>query len=323
MSGNTARKLLEHRNRVNINSQLVLNKELIRPNEKIVYLDDDCLTQEAFIPNIGTLALLIEDFDKNALRSYLKEVSDDKLTNIELLELLFKRLMIDTEVCSQLRLLKKLRNISFPYHNVPTREFVRVLKSLGMNTPFDWNRIWKHCVDIYSNSLLEISSNFELYNQKISYAKRLNDITPKGYGEEAQFIYLNDFLYKYRILVPLDYKYKMDFLVDNITAGVVAYDKGLNSINYALKKYVIPFKKKFTEHSEDWYFVKQRPFLNNEIFANYEIVVHRDSTIIRDEAEFQKYFRYVYASVAAYRFRVSPDWLIKHYWKSKWLTDEK
>jgi hypothetical protein len=131
---------------------------------------------------------------------------------------------------------------------------------------------------------------------------------------------LNDYLYKYRLLVPLKDE-GFQLLYDYLTAAVIAYDKNLKSIDYALRKYVEPLKDKFREHKEDLFFIKKRRYIINEQLKTYGIMVSRDDIGINDDKEFQKYFRYLWAAFAAYQMGMSPDWIIKGYWGSSYLTN--
>lgn len=320
MSGNIARKLVDLRNRVNFDFTLVHNQEIIRQNEKIAYLDKEVLTFESFVINIGTLALLIEDFDKKVIKSCLRGNHDNKLTNIDLLEKLLEKDDLDGKrICKNLRSLKRIRNNSFPFHRTPTGNLLKALKEIDVKSPYDWNNIWKQCLNVYANALAVLADQLEEYNTKTEYQQRIENQIPKALEKGAQVVYFNDFLYKYRLLLPLDFKHKKDYLVDYLTAAVISYERNLKSIDYALRKYVLPFKKKFTEHKEDWDFVKKRVYLNNGLLVSNKIILQREKTLFKDDKEYTKYYRYIYAVIVAYQMDVTPDWLIKNYWGKGWF----
>jgi hypothetical protein len=50
-------------------------------------------------------------------------------------------------------------------------------------------------------------------------------------------------------------------------------------------------------------------------------MVPRNDIGIEEDQEFQKYFRYIWASFVAYQMDVLPDWLIKGYWGQSYLSE--
>ena len=325
MSETVRDRLIELRKRVNFNFSInfgscSLKKHLIRDNDKIGKLVESCPTEKEFSNQIGTLAILVEDLDVSVLRLCLKKKYEDK-GSFDLLEkFLEENNLRKGNIVKNLRYIKSLRNKAPTYHRGTSNEFLQLLRKLNFKSQFDWNDVWKTCHNLYENSLYELSNRLEEYNIRVEYPREIDEERMKLKKRE-NIIYLNDILYKYRVLVPTDYKYKMKTLVDYLTAAIIAYDKNLKSINYALRKYVIPLKDKFTEHAEDIYFLKKRRFIRNEFIRQYKIFLFRDDIGIKDEEEFQRYFKHVYASVVAYHSSMTPDWLIRHYWGSSWLDD--
>ena len=223
-------------------------------------------------------------------------------------------------IIKNLRYIKRIRSTIFPIHRGTSIKFLKLMADLNFKSPFDWSKIWKTCLSFYINSLAELSQQLDEYNTRLKYEEKIEKRIMKAEKHES-VTYLNDVLYKYRVLVPSDYKYRMETLVDYITAAVIAYDKNLKSINYALRKYVIPLKDKFREHTEDPYFIKKRRFSANYVLRKYHIRLSRDDVGIKDDKEFLRYFKHVYASVIAYQMGITPDWLIGHYWGSDWLGE--
>lgn len=316
-----ARKVVKLRELVNFNFLVGFKKALITENERgIASLEENCLTDEDFVVQIGTLATLVDDFDEGVLRSCLKEKYECS-GSVNLLEKFLKENNLQKgNIIKNLRYIKRIRSTKFPIHRGASGELLRLMRKLSFKPPFDWNKVWKACLTMYINSLAELSDQLDEYNTRVKYQREIEEERMKKSEKHENVIYLNDILYKYRVLVPIDYKYKMKTLVDYLTAAIITYDKNLKSINYALRKYVIPFKDKFREHTEDIYFIKKRRFLNNEFLRRYGILLFRDDVGIKDDKEFQRYFRYVYAAVVAYQMGITPDWLIRHYWGSSWLA---
>lgn len=323
MPEKTAKKVSRLRELVNSYFYLGFKKKLVKENERgIANLEDDCSTYDGFVVLIGTLATLVDDFDESVLRLCLKEKYEGK-GSVNLLEKFLEENNLQKgNIIKNFRYIKRIRSTVFPIHRGTSSELIQLMRKLNFKPPFDWSNIWKECVNMYVNSLADLSDRLDEYNFRIEYRKEIEEEIIKKSEERGSVIYLNDFLYKYRVLVPTNYKYKMKTLVDYLTASIVAYDRKLKSINYALRKYVIPLKNKFREHTEDVYFVKKRRLLFNEFLERYGIILSRDDIGIESDKEFQRYFRYVYASVIAYQMGITPDWLISHYWGSSWF-DEK
>ena len=322
MSKTIARKVSRLRELANFNFSLSFKKKLIRQNERgIAELEENCLTEKDFVVQIGTLATLVDDFDEGVLRSCLKEKYKCS-GSINLLEKFLKENNLKKgNIIENFRYIKRIRSTIFPIHRGTSIEFLKLMNELNFKSPFDWNNVWKACLTFYINSLAELSDQLDEYNIRLKYEEEIEKQIIKKAEKHESVTYLNDILYKYRVLVPIDYKYKMEMLVDYLTAAIIAYDKNLKSINYALRKYVIPLKEKFREHAEDVHFVMKRRFLSNDVLRLYGITLSRDDIEIKDEKEFQKYFKYVYASVIAYQMGITPDWLISHYWGSAWLGE--
>ena len=306
-----------------VNSQFYLgfNEKLIRENERgVTTLEEDCLTEDGFVFLIGTLATLVDDFDGAVLRSCLKgEYANEGSVNL-LEKFLEENNLKKGNIINNLRKVKKIRNTVFPFHRGTSRKFVNLMRELSFEPPFELSAIWEKCLDMYLNSLDEFLAQLNEYNFRIEYRKEIREEIAKSAKDES-VIYLNDFLYKYRVLVPTKYKYEMETLVDYLTAAIIAYDRKLKSIDYALRKYVIPLKDKFREHVEDIYFIKKRRFTSfkNELFRGYGIILSRDDIGIEDDKDFDRYVRYVYASLVAYHAGMKPDSLIRYYWGSSWL----
>lgn len=324
MAEKIARKVSKLRERVNFYFQLGFKKRLIKENERgIAELEENCLTDKDFIVQIGTLATLVDDFDEGTLHSCLKEKYEPS-GSLDLLEkFLEENALQKGKIIENLRYIKRIRNTLFPIHRGTSSKFFTLMRELDFKPPLDWNNVWKACLAMYTDSLAELSKRLDEYNFRIEYQKEIEEQRIKKSERHEGVIYLNDILYKYRVLVPVDFKYKMEMLVDYLTAAIIAYDKNLKSMNYALKKYVIPLKDKFREHAEDVYFVKKRRILQHDFLQGYGIILSRDDIGIRDEKEFQRYFRHVYASVLAYHMGVTPDWFISYYasavWGTSWL----
>jgi hypothetical protein len=316
-----AKKVSQLREIVNTYFCIGFKKKLINANERgIAALDEDCFTDDGFAVLIGTLATLVDDFDVDVLRSCLKEKYDGG-GSINLLEKFLEENNLQKgNVIENLRYIKGIRNTVFPIHRGTSSKFLRLMRKLDFKPPFNWSEVWKKCVNMYVNCLAELSDRLDEYNSRIEYRKGEKEIITKS-GRKGSLIYLNDFLYKYRVLVPIEHKHEMETLVNYLTAAVIAYDRKLKSINYALRKYVIPLKDKFTEHAEDIHFVKRRRFLFNDLLKRYGIILSRDDIGIRDDKEFYRYFRYLYAAVVAYQMDITPDWLINNYWGSSWLPE--
>ena len=306
-----------------VNSQFYLGfkKKLIKESERAVAtLEEDCLTDDNFAVLIGTLATLVDDFDEAVLRSCLKEKCEEK-GSVNLLEkFLDENNLQKGNIIKNLRYIKRIRSFNFPFHRGTSSKFVNLMMKLNFKPPFNWGAIWKECLDMYLNSLKDLLDQLNEYNFRIEYRKEIEEEITKS-AKRGSVIYLNDFLYKYRVLVPTRYKYKGKTLVDYLTAAIVAYERRLKSIDYALRKYVTPVKNKFREHEEDLYFVMKRRSLNNELLRGYGIILSRDDIGIKSDKEFERYFRYIYASVAAYSVSMRPDSLIRYYWGSSWLGE--
>jgi len=306
-----------------VNSQFYLGfkKKLIKESERAVAtLEEDCLTDGNFVVSIGTLATLVDDFDEAVLRSCLKEKCEEK-GSVNLLEkFLDENNLQKGNMIKNLRYIKRIRSFYFPFHRGTSSKFVNLMMKLNFKPPFNWSAIWKECLDMYLNSLEDLLDQLNEYNFRIEYRKEIEEEITKS-AKHGSVFYLNDLLYKYRVLVPTRYKYEMKTLVDYLTAAIVAYDRKLKSIDYALSKYVTPLKNKFREHEEDLYFVGKRRFVNNEFLRGYGIILSRDDIGIKTDKEFDRYFRYVYASVVAYHAGMKPDSLIRYYWGSSWLGE--
>jgi len=321
MSTNVARKVSQLRDLVNSYFCLEFEKNLIRQNERgIANLEEDCPTDTDFVNQIGTLAILVDDFDGKVIRSCLKEDFDSS-GSINCLEKFLEENNLRKEnIIRNFRYIKKIRNNVFPIHRGTSDEFLSLMQELGFKSPYDWDNIWKTCIGLYVNGLAELRDQLAEYLSRIHYQRDLETKRIETSQERGNVIYLNDVLYKYRVLVPTTYKRKTKMLVDYLTAAIIAYDKKLKSMDYALKKYVIPLKDKFREHKEDIYFVTKRRFANNSLLKQYNILLSRDDIGIANDEEFIKYFRHVHVSIMAYHMGITLDWFITHYAGYSWLT---
>jgi hypothetical protein len=91
-----------------------------------------------------------------------------------------------------------------------------------------------------------------------------------------------------------------------------------------LKKYVVPVKDKFREHTEDIYFVEKRRLINlGDLFTGREILLSRDDIGIDDDKDFNRYFNYIKASLIAYEMDVTPDWIINAYMRHYLFGDSE
>ena len=315
MTENVVRKVKQLREQVNEWFLWGHSKKLIKDNEKIVDLEKDCLTESDFIIQIGTLATIVDDFDEVALRSSLKRKHKIKGT-INLLEIfLEENNLAEGNITRNLRLIKRIRNTTFPYHRGVKTEFLELIKTLGLKLPFNWKTIWSECLNLYINAIAELSDRLREYSSRIEYQKVEEERIEKLELQE-DVIYLNDYLYKYRVLIPIKLGNEAKTLVDYLTAAIIAYDRNLKSINYALRKYVTRLEDKYRKHAEDPSFVKKRRFVNNQLLKPYGILVSRDDIGIEDDKEFQRYFRYIWIAFVAYYAGVTPDWLIREYYPS-------
>lgn len=315
MSERIAKKVSKFRENVNSYFFLGFKKKLIKENERgIASLEENCLTEENFVTQIGILGTLVDDFDITVLRSCLRE--QYRLTgSINFLKrFLAENSLRKGRIIRNLRYIKRIRNTFFPFHHGASGELLRLVSKLGFKFPLDWNNLWKTCLSMYLESLAELQDQLDEFNVRKEYRIGLEKQRIKKLEKEGNVFYLNDILYKYRVLVPTSYKYKRKSLVDYLTASIIAYERSLKSINYALRKYVIPLKDKFREHAEDVYFVERRRFIDNWLFRDYKVLLPRDEIGIRDEKEFQRYYMYVYTTLAADRVGVTPDYLVSHYW---------
>lgn len=315
MSERIAKKVSQFRERVNSYFFLGFKKKLINNNERgIANLEEDCLTIENFIVQIGILSTFVDDFNELILRSCLKG-KYQQTGSVNLLEkLLEENKLKKGNITRNLRYIKRIRNTLFPFHRGTSGEFVELMRELSFRFPLDWSNLWKTCLSMYLNSLAELQNQLDELNMRRNYQKGIENQKIEKSRKNGSVIYLNDVLFKYRILIPTDYKFKNKLLIDYITASIIAYERNLKSINYALRKYVIPLKDRFREHTEDVYFVKRRRFVNNRLLQQHRILLSRDEIGIKDEKEFQRYFWYIYASVVAYYMDITPDWLVTHYW---------
>ena len=319
-----AKKVSKLRELVNSYFFLGFKKKIIRENERgIADLEEDCLSEGDFVVLIGTLAALVDDFDQGVLRSCLKEKYEEKGSVNLLQRFLEENNLQKGNVIENLRYIKRIRNTAYPIHRGTSIEFLKLMRRLNFRPPFNWSDIWKKCLSFYINSLAGLADRLYEHNARIEYPGEIEEEIIERSGKHGTVIYLNDILYKYRVLVPSDFKYKMTMLVDYLTAAIIAYDRNLKSMNYALKRYVIPLRDKFREHSEDVYFVKKRRYIKHSFLELYKIILTRDDIGIKDEKEFQRYFRHVYASVLAYHMGLSLDWFVNYYarphWGSSWL----
>ena len=108
--------------------------------------------------------------------------------------------------------------------------------------------------------MAELSDRLHEYCSRIEYYKA-DEENIKKLEIREDVIYLNDYLYKYRVLIPLKLGKKAKTLVGYLTAAIIAYDKKLKSINYALRRYVTPLEDKYREHAEDPSFTIKRRFV--------------------------------------------------------------
>jgi hypothetical protein len=168
-----------------------------------------------------------------------------------------------------------------------------------------------------------LKSLTELYNQidELVLGIKKEKIEKKGKKLQmhGDIIYPNDILYESRVILG-ERERANQTLVDYLSAAIVASDKNLKSVNYALRKYVIPIKDKFREHPEDAYFAQRRRNIHlGEIFYGVEaadalsIQLSPDPKGIKDHKEFLRYFNYVRAAIIAYLMGVKPDWIINTY----------
>jgi hypothetical protein len=319
MTERVSKKICELRQLVNSFFCLGFNRNLIKENERgIAELEDTCANHEDFVFRITNLASLVDDIDRNGLMSLI-ERKGKNLESIDLLEEFLEEKNLEKKnIIENLRTIKRIRNTVFPIHRGTSKEFLELMFAIGSKPPFDWAVIWRKCLGMYRNSLAELSDSLDAHNSKFKYGKLGKQAKKWEKGEGI--VYLNDYLYRYRILIPTKSKCELETLIDYLTAALIAYDKDLKSIDYVLRKYVIPLKPRFREHTEDFYFVKKRKYINNEQLRPYGIMVSRDDIGIKDDKEFQRYFRYIWVSFAAYQMGVLPDWLIKEYWGPDYLS---
>ncbi len=292
MQEKTAKKVSRFRDRVNSYFFLNFKKNLLKQNERgIADLEEDCLTERNFVLQIGTLATLVDDFDESVLRASLKREYQNS-GSINLLEKLLKENNLqEGNIIENLKFIKQIRNCAFPYHRGTSTKFLRLIRKLGFKSSPDWNSLWRTCKNLYVNSLAELTDQLEEYTNRIEYQKEIGRERIQNSVRHESVVYLNDILYKYRVLVPLHYKDQREQLVDYLTAAIVAYEKSLKSINYALRKYVLPLKEKFKEHEEDIYFVMKRRMLAKKLLLDEAILLSRDDIGIEDDTEFRKYAR--------------------------------
>lgn len=318
MSERLERKISELRNRVNESFVLGFKKSLIKENERgIVSIEENCPNEEAFAFQITNLASLIEDFDKDVLLSLVTE-KPKELKGLALLERFLTENKMERNSLESFKIICRIRSTAFPIHRGTSRERALILEKLGFTPSFDWDAIWKRCVSLYRNGLAQLCDSISDHLSRFKY----NKIDEEQVHESKtgyDLIYLNDYLYKYRILLPLKERKENALLIDYLTGAIIAYERNLKSINYALKKYVIPVKGKFREHAEDPHFAKQRRYVNNEQLLMCKILIPRDNIGISKEEDFQKFFRYLWASFGAYSMGMTPDWIIEHYWGKSYL----
>jgi hypothetical protein len=311
MNEKISRKISELRQHINGYFCLGFYSNLIKENERgIAELEDTCTTDRDFVLRITNLASLIDDIDGNAL-ALLVERKPENRDSIHLLEeFLDEKKFEKGNIIENLRIIKRIRNTVFPIHRA-SKEFLRVMSEIGEKPPFNWSAIWGKCLEIYCNSLMELLYSLDAYNSKFEYSRVKKSV--KKSEEKEDIFYLNDYLYRYRILIPTRQIHEIRTLIDYITAALIAYEKNLKSIDYALRKYAIPLKRQFRTHAEDPYFAMRRRYVNNEQLRAYGIMVSRDDVGIKDDAEFLRYFRYIWVSFVAYQMGVQPDWIIKEY----------
>jgi hypothetical protein len=315
MTENVVREVKQLRERVNKWFLWGHKKKLIKNNEKIVDLERDCLTESDFKMQIGILATIVDDLDESALRSSLKGEYKLKGT-INLLEkFLEENSLAEGDIIKNLRLIKRIRNATFPYHRGLEKEFLELTRGLGLRPPVNWKILWSDCYNLYINALTELLHRLDEYNSRIEYEK-VEEEKIKKLEIKEEVIYLNDYLYKYRVLIPIKLGNEAKTLVDYLTAAIITYDRNLRYINYALRKYVKGLEGKFRKHAEDHYFVKKRRFVKNEFLKLYGILVSRDNIGIEDDKEFQRYFRHIWIALIAYYAGVTPDWLMRAYFPS-------
>ncbi len=319
MSERLDKKISELRNRVNESFTLNFRKCLIKENERgIVAIEEECLNEEAFTFQIANLASLIEDFDNDVLLSLIKE-KPKEVKGLALLERFLNENKMDTKPLESFKTICRIRSTAFPIHRGTSRERALIMEKLDFAPPFDWDAIWKRCASIYRNGLAQLCDSINDHFSRLKY-ERIDEEHVHESKTDYDLIYLNDYLYKYRILLPLKDRTANGFLIDYLTGAIIAYERNLKSIDYAIRKYVIPMKGKFREHAEDPYFVKHRRYINNEILIMHKISIPRDDNGISKQEDFQRFWRYLWASIAAYRMDMSPDWIIKGYWGKSYLA---
>ncbi len=302
--------------------QNLFNRKLIRANEEgIVNLDDPCNSKNDFVLLIGTLATLIDDLNREALSHCLqgKFEKEDAISLVD--RFLEKSNLAKGEITANMRLIKRVRATVFPIHKGLSKEFSKLMKKINCTSPYDWKDIWNKCLNLYIRSLKGLIKQFNEMNFRIKYKSELEKDRAKELGRKVEVTYLNDVLYKYRVFVPSKYKYSDALLVDYLTAAVIAFDRGLKSINYALKKYVTPVKDKFKEHTEDAYFVARRRhvslgemFYGKEAAKEFPILLSRDDVGFKSDEEFRRYVNhYIKPAVIAYQHGITPDWVNRCY----------
>lgn len=301
--------------------QNLFNRKLIKENEEgIANLEEPCNSKDDFVLLIGTLATLVEDFDKAALSYCLQGKFDGEDTVSLVDKFLEKNNLANDEITANMRFIKRVRATVFPIHKGLSKEFGKLMKQINYTSPYNWKDIWTECVNLYIRSLEGLIEQFNELNFRIKYKIEIEKDRAKDLGKEEEIVYLNDILYKYRVLVPSQYKYSMAQLVDYLTAAVIAFDKGLKSINYALKRYVIPVRDKFKEHAEDAYFVKRRRYVSlGEMWCGkgagdaLPILLSRDDVGFESAEDFRRYVNYAKTAVIAYYTGVTPDWINRRY----------
>jgi len=312
MSGGIIQRIADQIHIINKTFEIRFKKELIRQNARaIARLKKKCSDEEDFIIQIATLATLVDDFDKQTLCSCLRR-EYGRTDSLFLLEQFLDENKLEKEtIIDNFRFIKRVRSTTFPIHK-GGGDFLELMREIGRSPPYEWDIISRICADKYLSGLVELYKQIEKLVFEIKYEKIETRLRRRGF-----VTYPNDVLFDFRVILDPDYAYKHPKLVDCLTAATIAFCRNLKSVNYALKKYVIPFRNRFREHLEDLSFAGKRRYLClGETFYGAEardalpIFISPDVLGIRDHKEFKRYFNYVKACIISCQHGVTPDWII-------------
>lgn len=266
MSGEIIQRIADQIDTINRTFATCFKKELIKQNIRaIARLKKDCSNEDDFVIQIATLATLVDDFNKETLRSCLKGARENRdADGLLLLQNFLDENKLDGEtIVANFRFIKRVRSTTFPIHR-GGGDFLALMREIGYSPPFEWDIISRICANKYLNGLEELYKQIEkLFFDKIQYEKIDARLPRNGWLQRRGFVtYPNDVLYDFRVILEPNYAYKNSQLVDYLTAATIAFARNLKSVNYALRKYVIPVRDKFREHLEDLSFAKKRRYIS-------------------------------------------------------------